>query len=332
MSAQATVSGPMPRRLAIALAALAALLAGCGGGDASSGASVHELTLALDFVPNAVHAPLFMAVKDHRDREHGLKIDIQQPGGGPDSLKLVAAGRAQLGVLDIHDLAIARERGTPVVAIGALVQKPLAALAARPGIDRPKDLEGKTVGVSGLPSDPAFLKAIVADDGGDPGKVKQVTIGFNAVTRILTGRVDAAPVFWNAEGVALKRKGLTPNEFRVDQYGAPPYPEVVLITSRKTLRERRADLRNALEAIADGERDVAAHPAAAVRTVAAAARTSDTGLVRAQLDAVRPLFNPPLRLDPAILRRWAAFDARIGIVDRPPDVTSAFDLTLAPRR
>ena len=323
----------MLRGLTIALAlAAAARVAGCGadtGGTAATTAP-HKLVLALDFVPTAVHAPLYMAVADHRDREHGLAVEIREPGSGPDSLKLVATGRAQLGVLDIHDLAIARERGVPIVAIGALVQRPLAALAARPGINRPRDLEGRTVGVSGLPSDPAFLDAIVRDDGGDPAKVKQVTIGFSAVTRILSGRVDAAPVFWNAEGVALKRKGLTPNEFRVDDYGAPRYPEVVLITSRDTLEHRRADLRNALQAIGDGERDVARDPAQAVKVVADAARTSDTGLVRAQLDAVRPAFDPPLRFDPAILRRWAAFDARIGIVRHRPDVATAFDTSLAP--
>jgi NMT1/THI5 like protein len=73
---------------------------------------------------------------------------------GPDALKLVASGRVELGVLDIHDLAIARSRGTDLVAIGALVGRALAALIARPGITRPRDLERGTVGVSGLPRIP----------------------------------------------------------------------------------------------------------------------------------------------------------------------------------
>jgi putative hydroxymethylpyrimidine transport system substrate-binding protein len=68
-------------------------------------------------------------------------------------------------VLDIHDLAIAREQGADLVGIAALVARPLAALIARPGIERPRDLEGGIVGVSGLPSDPAFLRAILEHDG-----------------------------------------------------------------------------------------------------------------------------------------------------------------------
>src|SRR4029079_1240350 len=94
--------------------------------------------------------------------------------------------------------------------------------------------------------------AIVEDDGGDYAKVKQVTIGFNAVSRLLTKRVDAVPAFWNAEGVVLKARGLDTKEFRVEDYGAPPYPEVVLVTSRKTLEDKRDTIERALKSIKEG--------------------------------------------------------------------------------
>ena len=199
------------------------------------------MTVALDFVPNPVHAPIYMA---------GDAVKIRKPGAGPDSLKLVTSGKVELGVLDIHDLAIAREAGSDLVAVGALVGKPLAALIAQPGVARPRDLEGRTVGVSGLPSDPAFLRAIVEHDGGDYERVKQVTIGFNAVCRLLTKRVDAVPAFWNAEGVALQQRGLSAREFRVEDYGAPPYPEVVFVDRAQTLEGERERIAGALDAIA----------------------------------------------------------------------------------
>ena len=82
--------------------------------------------------------------------------------------------------------------------------------------------------------------------------MKQVTIGFSAVARLLSRRVDAVPAFWNAEGVALKAKGRDVSEFRVEDYGAPPYPEVVLVTSRKTLDEKRDALKRTLKAISQG--------------------------------------------------------------------------------
>ena len=296
----------------------------CGCGSGSGATAPRHVTLALDFTPNAVHAPIYMALAGHHDRAHGIALDIRKPGSSPDSAKLVAAGKVTLGVLDIQDLALARERGFDLVAVGALVDRPLAALIAQPSIHRPRDLEGHVVGVSGLPSDPAFLRAIIARDGGDFAKVKQVVIGFSAVTRMLSRRVDGVPAFWNAEGVDLRRHGLKVNEFRVDDYGAPPYPEVVLITGGRTLREHRDTVERTLAALRDGLRDTKAHPQQAAATIARAAESSDVGLVRAQLDAVTPVFAPGLRLDRAVLARWAAFETRIGILSRRPDVPRTF--------
>lgn len=321
---------PLRRLLcALAISLCAATLAGCGGEpDEDASAQPEPVVLSLDFIPNAVHAPIYQAVSAGHDRANGVALEIQKPSGGPDALKLVASGKVDLGVLDIHDLAIARAQGTDLVAIGALVDEPLAALITRPGIERPRDLEGQTVGVSGLPSDPAFLRAIVEHDGGDYDKVREVTIGFNAVSRLLSRRVDGVPAFWNAEGVALRERGFEAREFRIEDYGAPAYPEVVLITARKTLEEHRDRLERTLDAIEAGRRETLADPEAAVRTIARAAETRDLELVRAELDAVSPIYADGLRLERPVLEKWADFDARIGIVDRRPDVERAFDFTL----
>jgi NitT/TauT family transport system substrate-binding protein/putative hydroxymethylpyrimidine transport system substrate-binding protein len=315
----------------IGLAAAAAfLVGGCGADEEPATRSPTDLSVALDFTPNAVHAPLYMAADRGADRRRGLRVRIRQPGSGPDALKLLAAGRIDVGILDIHDLGLVRERGADIVGIGALVQRPLAALIAQPGVHRPRDLDGRTVGVSGLPSDPAFLRAIVEADGGRYQSIRQVTIGFKAVAALLTRRVDAVPAFWNAEGVALRRRGRQVKEFRVERFGAPAYPEVVFMTTARKLREDPDRLRAFLATVADGIRATQRDPRRATRLVATAARATDSGLIRAQLDAVLPLFSPPLRLDRAILERWADFDARIGILERRPDVDRAFDFTMAP--
>jgi NitT/TauT family transport system substrate-binding protein/putative hydroxymethylpyrimidine transport system substrate-binding protein len=316
-----------PIVLALALTALC----GCGGDDPASTTTrrhIEPVQLALDFTPNAVHAPLYAAIRTHTDTAAGVRLIIRQPGSGPDALKQVAAGHLDLGVLDIHDLAIARERGIDVIGIAALVRKPLAALVTKASIKRPRDLEGHDVGVSGLPSDPAFLDAIIAHDGGKLSRVHQITIGFNAVSGILAGKVDGAPVFWNAEGVALKHRGVKVNEFRVEDYGAPPYPEVVLITARRTLERKRDQIRRALLAIRAGTAAVEQDPDAAVRQIAHEAQTDDTKLIGAQLAAVAPIFATDLQLDRRVLERWADFDARLGIVKERPDVGRAFDFSV----
>jgi len=133
------------------------------------------------------------------------------------------------------------------------------------------------------------------------------------------------PAFWNAEGVVLKARGLATNEFRVEDYGAPPYPEVVLVTARKTLERDRASISAALKAIEQGVAATREHPDDAVAKVAKAAESDDLGLGREQLDAVSPLFADDLKANRAVLERWADFDARIGLVKTRPDVSKAFD-------
>jgi putative hydroxymethylpyrimidine transport system substrate-binding protein len=310
------------------IALFAVLTAGCGGSARTNGPT--PLSLALDFTPNAAHAPIYAAARTGADRRHGIRLRILGPGTGtPDSLKLVTSGRADVGVLDIHDLGLAAERGAHIVAIGALVQKPLAAVIARAGIKRPRDLAGKTVGVTGLPSDVAVLNAVVSGDGGDFSSVKQHTIGFSAVPQMVAGRVDAVTAFWNAEGVVLHTRGVKTSDFRVDRYGAPPYPEVVLFAKRDTVAKHRTDLRNLLAALAEGVRDVHRDPDAAVKQIADVSN-ADEPLVRAQLKAVDPLFDPPLRFDPSVLQQWATWDARFGILPQQPNVRRLFALTLAP--
>jgi len=257
-----------------------------------------------------------------------VALRIRPPGSSPDSLKLVSSGRADVAVLDIHDLGLARERGADVVGVAALVQRPLAAIIAQPGVRRPRDLEGRRVGVSGLPSDPAVLRAVIEGDGGDYDEIKQVTIGFAAVPSLIERKVDAVPAFWNAEGVILRQRGLTTREFRVDEFGAPPYPEVVLFTTRETLEERRPMVQGVVRALSDGTRSVLADPEPAIREIARAGG-ADEELVRAQLEAVSPSLDPSLRLNRSVLERWADFDKRFGILERRPDVERAFafDLT-----
>ena len=220
------------RRVAALLAAalLAAGVAGCGGGGAEPGAP-KGATLVLDFQPNAVHSGLYAAQAEGAFKDEGIDLTIREPSSSADSAKLLEAGRADFAIMDISDFGIARQRGLDLEAIGAIVQRPLAAVIARDPneIRTPADLAGKTIGVTGVPSDDAVLDTVLRSGGVDPSSVHRVTIGFNAVADLAAGKVDAATAFWNAEGVQLQRMGIPVREFRVDQFGAPRYPELLVV-------------------------------------------------------------------------------------------------------
>jgi NitT/TauT family transport system substrate-binding protein/putative hydroxymethylpyrimidine transport system substrate-binding protein len=314
----------------LAAASLLAGLAGCGGSGAEPGAPVGA-TLVLDFTPNAVHSGIYAAQRQGFYRDEGIDLTIRQPGESTDAPKLLAAGRADFAILDIHDLGIARERDLGLVGTMPLVQSPLASVIARGGrgIARPRDLEGRTVGVTGLPSDEAVVDSEVSADGGDPAKVKRVTIGFNAISSLAAGKVDAATGFWNAEGVALRQRGVPIRIFKVDEYGAPPYPELVLAASEETVAHDPELVRSLLAATTRGYELTVRQPGEALGDLLAEVPSLDRAEQRAQLDALLPDLRP-LPFDPAVLRAWARWDLEHGLLERPLDVPAAFELGLQP--
>jgi ABC-type nitrate/sulfonate/bicarbonate transport system substrate-binding protein len=315
----------------LALGLIALLGAACG--SSSSHAAPREATLVLDFTPNPVHVGIYAALAHHLDQRAGLRLHVVAPTASTDSIKLLESGRADFAILDIHDLAIARERGQPVVGIMAIVERPLAAVLAAPTVATPRELVGQTVGITGVPSDAAVLDSIVAGAGGSPAKLRTVVIGFNAVPALLSGRVGAAIGFWNDEGVTLARRRPGFHVFRVDSYGAPPYPELVVCATATALR-RQPSLASALvRTLTGGYRLALSDPGRAASDLERQVPGLDRGLVTAELGALEPAFRAPDgrvgELDPAVLSRWAAWETRFGIVKRQPAVQAMFAPSLA---
>ncbi len=324
------------KRILTALGAALAIVAGapaagCGGDEVRPSGGGRPLTLALDFAPNPVHAGIYAAVERGEDRARGIAMRVRTPSASTDSLKLLASGRADMAVADIHDLGLARERGEDLVGVGALVQRPLAAVIARPTVRRPRDLEGRRVGVAGLPSDDAVLRAVVEADGGRAERVRTTTIGFSAVPALVTGRVAAATAFWNAEGVALRERGIATREFRIGKDAAPRYPELVLVVRREILDRDRRRVQAALAAVRAGTDAALEEPRPALAAIGRASG-ADSGLVRAQFEAVHPALAPAVRLDRGALEAWAEFAERFGILRSRPRIERAFDLAVGAAR
>jgi ABC-type nitrate/sulfonate/bicarbonate transport system substrate-binding protein len=319
----------MARRWITALLLAAAIaLGGCGAAKEDRAPNL-AATLLLDFQPNAVHTGIYMAVDRGYDNALGVRLRVRAPSDSTDAVKLLVSGRCEFAILDIHDLALARERGRDLVGVMAIVQTPLAAILAQPSVRTPRDLEGKRVGVTGLPSDDAVLRSIVAGAGGDPRKVQATTIGFSAVRSLLTGRVAGATAFWSAEGVALRARRPRIREFRVDDYGAPAYPELVLTVTRQTLQDEPGLVRATVAALARGYEEVIADPESGVSALLQARTGLKRVGVQREFDAVSPSFTVGARgfgeLSPQRLRAWARWEQRFGLVRHKPDVGLAFD-------
>ena len=322
-----------PLALAALLLTLALPAAGCGakqepGADARSATS-EDLRLVLDYFPNADHAGIYAAEASGEYRRAGLNVDIKAPPDPTAPLKLLRAGRADLVLSYEPELLLARDKGADdLVAVGALVQRPLTALMALPGsgIRTAKDLAGKRDGTAGIAYQSAYLKTIADKAGIDPGSIKETNVGFDFTRPLIAGRVDATlGAFWNYEGTDLKRRGKRPVILKMDELGVPAYDELVFVARREELDEDGASrVRRFLQATARGHRTLQKDPATGVDALLKASKGLDRGLQEAVVKATLPVFFPKDEQQPwgwQDPRQWDAYGRWMqanGLLKRPP--------------
>lgn len=337
----------MMRRLTLAaalcLVSLAlGLAAGCGGGGdeaaGTAGAPAERARMVLDWYPNANHAGLYAAAREGLFARAGADVRLSVPADPTTTLKEVAAGKADLAVSYQPEVLIARSQGLPVTAVGALVVHPLNTVLVRAdrGITRPRDLEGRTVGIAGVPSDRALLDTVVRADGGDPSRVRTRVVGYALAPALAAGRVDAViGTYWNAEKVDLEAKGVPVRAFRLERNGVPDYDELVLVTSDRVARERPGMLRAVLAGLAEGQRWAAANPGRAGAHLLDANPDLDRSTLDRRIAMTLPLLVPPdeapLTVDPAEWRRFAAWMRANGLLEKPVAVDDAVTAEFLPR-
>lgn len=280
-------------RLMILILAFSLVAAACG--DDGGLDEETNVTLILDFVPGGVHAGIYAALGEGYFEDANVNIDIQPPTSSADTLRLVLAGQATVGIAPIADVASLRAQGEDIQIFMALEQVPLAALMSTEaiGITDPSQLTGATIGVTGVPSDEAIAKVILESAGVDLSTVEFVTIGFDAVGNLIGQTVDAAIGFWSAEAVVLELEGESPTVFRPDEYGAPPYPELVIFASSDTIENRPAVLKAFAEALAKGYEFALDDQAAAIAHLADNADGIDVDFANVEFDNVEPYYLGP---------------------------------------
>jgi putative hydroxymethylpyrimidine transport system substrate-binding protein len=299
--------------LALAVLALTLALAACGEKSEDTTGDRESFSLTLDFYPNPDHAGIYMAEKLGYFEEAGLDLNISTPSDPSLPIKEVAAGRSDLAVSYEPEVALAREQGLDVVAIAALVNRPLTSMIwlQKSGIKGIGDLRGKTVATAGIPYQDAFLKTILARVKLTPDDVKAVNVGFGLLPALVGGSAQAMlGGFSNVEGVDLRERGKAPVVTPVDKLGVPTYDELVLVARRQSLEENPEKFRLFLAALQRGTEAAVQRPGAATDAITEANPDLEPKLTAAEVKATLPLLaartegQPYGYMDPAA---WSTF-------------------------
>jgi putative hydroxymethylpyrimidine transport system substrate-binding protein len=329
----------MTRPLLAALAALALLAAGCGEKkDVLEPKGSKKVELLLDFFPNADHTGIYAAQADGYFKQAGLDVKIRKPADPSAPIKDVAAGRVDLAISYEPELLRARDKGLHVIAVGAVINKPLTSIISLPKqrIRRPADLKGKTVGTAGIDYQTAYLQTILGDAGVNPDSVKQRNVGFSLNPALLTGRVDATlGGYWNYEAVQLQLQHKKPQVIKIDKAGVPTYDELVFVANADALSRDKDKIRAFIGAVSRGAQAVRKDPDKGIQGLLDANPDLDPKLQKASLKLTLPLFFAPHGKpfgyqSPTQWDEFTAWMRENHLLNKTPSAKGAFTNSLLP--
>jgi NitT/TauT family transport system substrate-binding protein len=263
------------KRLAVAVA-MVGLMA------PQAGAQQMTAVTQLGWLRNGEFAPIVIADAKGYFKEEGIEHQIVDGGPGKNPIPIVAVGQAQFGVAAIGTfLVTARLAKDPVdvVAIGTLFQQSPASYIsiAAPGSPqpKPKDLEGKTLGIQA--GSEFMFHAFAKKNGIDESKVTLVRAQATAEP-LMAGKMDfflgwVVNQTYQIEQEAAKPdappaiKGKTWYALRTGEWGVPSYTDVIFATS-DTLKTKPELVRRYLNAVQRGMQFVIDHPEEAAEFLA----------------------------------------------------------------
>ncbi len=276
----------------------------------------------LDWFVNPDHGPILVADQLGYFKAAGLDVDIVAPSDPNDPPKLVAAGKADIGVSYQPQLHIQVDQGLPLVRIGTLVATPLNSLVvlAEGPIHKIEDLKGKKVGFSVGGFEDTLLQAMLAKHGLGLDDLELINVNFSLVPALLSGQVDGViGAYRNFEINQLALEGKPGRAFYPEEEGVPAYDELILIANRAKLDDPR--LGRFLDALEKGVQYLVNHPDESFKLFVKGRPELDDQLNRrAWADTVPRFALRPAALDHARYARFADFLAQQGLIKPPPPV------------
>jgi ABC-type nitrate/sulfonate/bicarbonate transport system substrate-binding protein len=229
---------------------------------AGASQAADKIKMALLTQPLIWDAGVFAAV-DHKFFEaEGIEVEFVSPSTPADGLKLLASGGVQFATAHSTEVITARSKGLPVVSIATNHQYGMAGIMvpATSGVTSLKQLEGKTLGITGIPYNRTMLEYCLTSAGVDLSKVNIVIVGFTPMPLLLSKRIDglgdaitwSEPAMYNIQLDKPPEDKSTYKYFAFYQNGLPRYYTLGVVASEDTVNKNPELARRFLRAWVKG--------------------------------------------------------------------------------
>lgn len=185
------------------LGALALVLSACGGAEQSA-AETTRVTMAHD--GSTQSAAVSLGIDQGFFREEGLEIEYTTVGQPSATVAALQSGELDVGSVPTIPAIYALAQGINLTALAGSSGYPSDGqdmnkydtisiyVSPNSSITRPKDLEGKNIGLPGRGTvHEVLVSNAILEDGGDPTKVQWIVLdNTSRVSFLIEGKVDAA--------------------------------------------------------------------------------------------------------------------------------------------
>lgn len=283
-----------------------------------------QLTVALDWTPNANHIGFYVAREKGFYSQAGLQVSLVIPDAeySTTPASQVTNGAAHFAVVPSETIVSYATQPHPIAkpklkAVAALLQRDPSAIATlkSSGISRPKDLDGKVYASYGARYEGRIVKQLIINDGGSGSYIEEARPMLDVFKRMKQGKADATWIFANVEGVAADAEGVELNVFHLSDYNIPYGYSPVLAADDSFLRDNADVARAFVAATARGFEWAASNPLLAADLLTSAGNADNPALeqpleavfVRASVLATVPFYMEGGSWGRMERRRWDGF-------------------------
>ncbi|HTY79801.1 MAG TPA: ABC transporter substrate-binding protein [Candidatus Bathyarchaeia archaeon] len=277
-----------------------------------------------------VVTPTQVAIEKGYFKQLGLDAELIPFKGGPDLLKGVLSGSADIGITGATDPLVFRERGTPIRALATIVEKNHFTLTVVPKVKRLEDLKGGTIGVTVVGSTTwVFARMLAKKMSWDPEKdVRIIGVGGLDAQMAALKRGEVQGSIFGDAGVVLEAEGAGHILMRLDEL-TPKWISLVAYSTDEIIKTKKDVLQRTLKGIFQGARFCRDNADESIKIASKTIGWPEPATRRAY-ELLRPLLSTDGRMDLDAFRFMQDTLLEVGVLKTRVPLQDSYTLEFTP--